>query len=273
MLVELTTGHFGIWVLPQVSVQDGVADLVTDLVCRRAEHQNREMVFSPSAGLFLVNRKSVLCHERGGASVIAASISSLSTCACVILLKLDHRHLLAEWTVNVPVCDTWDSGPQKHTWECPRPRGVIERKGVCCSDLWKNRRNSSLESQTQPLRTLSNFIFAVFALSSNPLLSLSGVECNNSFCCCWCFSWSNQFDALNGRHLSFTLRFIWHVVFMTLVSHFRRGCTTCLHCSVYWLLIEPMWTLRGLQHFYRGGREGGWGGVYDVSVEGRAGYI
>lgn len=34
----LTTGHFGIWVLPQVSVQYCVTDLVTDLVCGEAIH-------------------------------------------------------------------------------------------------------------------------------------------------------------------------------------------------------------------------------------------
>lgn len=34
---RLTTGHFGIGVLLQVSVQDGVADLVADLVCGDAK--------------------------------------------------------------------------------------------------------------------------------------------------------------------------------------------------------------------------------------------
>lgn len=29
----LTTGHFGVRVLPQVSVKDGITDLVTNLVC------------------------------------------------------------------------------------------------------------------------------------------------------------------------------------------------------------------------------------------------
>lgn len=33
---RLTTGHFGIGVLLQVSVQDGIADLVADLVCGEA---------------------------------------------------------------------------------------------------------------------------------------------------------------------------------------------------------------------------------------------
>lgn len=32
----LTTGHFGIWVLRQVSIQDSITDLVTNLVCGEA---------------------------------------------------------------------------------------------------------------------------------------------------------------------------------------------------------------------------------------------
>lgn len=32
---QLTTGHFGVWILLQVSVQDRVTDLVTDFVCTR----------------------------------------------------------------------------------------------------------------------------------------------------------------------------------------------------------------------------------------------
>lgn len=32
----LTTGHFGIWVLPQVSIQNSIADLITNLVCGEA---------------------------------------------------------------------------------------------------------------------------------------------------------------------------------------------------------------------------------------------
>lgn len=30
---QLTTGHLCVWVLLEVSIQDGVTDLVTDLVC------------------------------------------------------------------------------------------------------------------------------------------------------------------------------------------------------------------------------------------------
>lgn len=33
----LTTGHFGVWVLPQVGIQDSITDLVTNLVCGEAK--------------------------------------------------------------------------------------------------------------------------------------------------------------------------------------------------------------------------------------------
>lgn len=37
-MILLTTGHFGIWVLPQVSIQNSITDLVTNLVCWDSEH-------------------------------------------------------------------------------------------------------------------------------------------------------------------------------------------------------------------------------------------